>query len=1280
MEVNPQKKPEFLSGGGEMGERMRTFDWSKTPLGEPEQWEQSLKTCVRIMLTSSQPIWIGWGSELIKLYNDPYKAIVGGKHPEALGQPAAVVWREIWKDIEPMLRRVMEKNEGTYVERQLLIMERNGYPEETYYTFSYTPVPGDKGGTAGMLCANTDDTSLVLSERQLAALTDLGKHLLNAANDAEVYQKAMEVFEQHRKDFPFAAFYGVSDEGNLLIRRERIPDSLPEAFVGIRINPALQQEVLHEWKEVLQTGKAVVVENLRDRYGALPAGPWQDSPGKALILPISQAHLKVPLALLLIGINPYRQLDAKYQRFFQLIADQIATAITNVRALDEERKRAAELEELDKTKTAFFSNISHEFRTPLTLMLGPLEELMAAKDGHLNDDERHRIETTHRNALRLLKLVNTLLDFSRLASGRQKAVYTPVDLPVYTKNVASNFQSIIEKAGLELHIATETFPEPVYVDRTMWEKIVFNLLSNAFKYTLKGSISLSLSLREKQAVLEVLDTGVGIPAKEIPHMFERFHRVQNTAGRTYEGTGIGLSLVKELVSLHGGTISVQSTEGEGSLFRVSIPVEKKHLPVGQIIDNAAYNEDILSDIYVKEVSVLLEDNPAENHSSGVLLPGTAKKQPTVLVVDDNADMRDHIQTLLRKTYHVITAKNGREALDLLPSVNPALILSDIMMPVMDGIQLLKEIKDNPQTAQLPVILLTARAGEESKIEGYETGADDYLVKPFSSKELLARISSQLKIASTRKHIEQQLKNLFSQAPTGIYVLRGPQFVVEIANARVLAIWGKKASEIVGKPIFEAIPEAAGQGFEQMMEDVYHNGTPCLVNEIPLVLLRRGKIETVYLKFVFEPLREETGVVTGIIGIADEITDLVKARKKIEESEQRFRNLAETLPQLVWVTDEKGNQMYVSSRWKEYTGIEPNNEETWRVIVHPDDLDSTGKAWMNSLTTGKRYKQEVRLKSKTGQYRWHAVNSEPVVENDGRIVKWVGAFTDIHTEKSFAQELESRVESRTRELGEANEALEQKNRELEQMNAELQSFAYVSSHDLQEPLRKIQTFSSRILEIEKNLSETGKNYFSRMQNAAYRMQVLIDDLLAFSRISSTERKFEHLSLSLIIDEVKTEFHEVIQEKNAIIEYNEVCEAHISPFQFRQLMQNLIGNSLKFTMPERPPHIIIKSEIVEGHLLEHDKLAPNKKYCCITVSDNGIGFEQRFSNRIFEVFQRLHGRDKYEGTGIGLAIVKKIVENHNGVISATGVLNEGATFTIYIPHVEVAGRGSTVSEGR
>ena len=234
------------------------------------------------------------------------------------------------------------------------------------------------------------------------------------------------------------------------------------------------------------------------------------------------------------------------------------------------------------------------------------------------------------------------------------------------------------------------------------------------------------------------------------------------------------------------------------------------------------------------------------------------------------------------------------------------------------------------------------------------------------------------------------------------------------------------------------------------------------------------------------------------------------------------------------------------------------------------------------------------------------------------------------------------------------------------NKELLAFTYISSHDLQEPLRKIQTFVTIILENEnKNLSEKGKYNFERMRLAAGRMQQLIDDLLAFSRINSSDHKFENTDLNLIIKEVKNELRDTIQEKNAIIEAGELGFANIIAFQFRQLLYNLVSNALKFSNPGIPSHIIIKSRIVKGSELNDQHFSPEKNYCHITVKDNGIGFEPHFSERIFGVFQKLHSKEVYEGTGIGLAIVKKIVDNHNGIITATGKLNKGATFDIYIP---------------
>jgi CheY-like chemotaxis protein/anti-sigma regulatory factor (Ser/Thr protein kinase) len=349
-------------------------------------------------------------------------------------------------------------------------------------------------------------------------------------------------------------------------------------------------------------------------------------------------------------------------------------------------------------------------------------------------------------------------------------------------------------------VKADSIIQPVYIDKQMWEKIVFNLLSNAFKYTLDGSITLRLFADNENAILEVEDTGVGIPKKDLPHMFERFHRVENVVGRTYEGTGIGLSLIKELVQLHAGTIGVKSKEGKGSTFTVKIPFGKEHLPAGQTYETPAELEEVISDAYIEEATSLLANKGTKINDTGQLAKELFKDTSTVLVVDDNADMRQHIQSLLAKHFNVITAVNGLEALHKIRSEKPSLVVSDIMMPIMDGIQLLKAIKEDKEHGSMPIILLTARAGEESKIEGYQTGADDYLVKPFSSKELVARVKAQIKIVKKRNAVENQLHNLFEQAPTAIVIFDGPEAIFELANKRALEIIGRTKEEVIGRKL------------------------------------------------------------------------------------------------------------------------------------------------------------------------------------------------------------------------------------------------------------------------------------------------------------------------------------------------------------------------------------------------------------------------------------------------------------------------------------------------
>ena len=368
-----------------------------------------------------------------------------------------------------------------------------------------------------------------------------------------------------------------------------------------------------------------------------------------------------------------------------------------------------------------------------------------------------------------------------------------------------------------------------------------------------------------------------------------------------------------------------------------------------------------------------------------------------------------------------------------------------------------------------------------------------------------------------------------------------------------------------------------------------------------------------------------------------------------------------MPQHIWTSDPLGNLNYFNQSVFDYSGLtlEQIIKGGWLQIVHTDDRDENIRTWMESVSTGNDFLLEHRFRRYDGEYRWQLSRAIPQKDEQGKITMWVGSSTDIQDQKMFTNELEKQVSERTRELN-------QKNMDLEKMNKELQSFAYISSHDLQEPLRKIQTFASQISEKEsKNLSDSGRDKFQRMQNAANRMQTLIQDLLAYSRTNTQERKFEITDLTKIFEEVMEDLKEELQQKQAIVEMGEMCEVKVIPFQFRQLMFNLISNSLKFSNEKHAPHIKIKNKIAKGAKFNNEKLSKEISYCHIRVTDNGIGFEQEYSKKIFELFQRLHEKDRYSGTGIGLAIVKKIVENHNGIITAKGELNRGATFDIYIP---------------
>ena len=820
---------DFLAGGGEMGERMRAFDWTKTALGPPQHWPQSLKTAVRIMLTSRQPFWLGWGPDLTYLYNDPYKSIIGGKHPEALGQPFRIVWREIWDIVGPKADAVIHQNEGTYVEAEMLIMERHGYPEETYYTYSYSPVPNDEGGPGGLICANTDDTRRVIGERQIATIKDLATGTANSGDRLHACELSLTALASNPKDLPFAliALASQGERGATCVASagaERLRD-------------------LARWPidDVLRTAQVSVVA-LENDGDTLPHGAWPRPPAHAALVPIMGRARNAPIGVFIAGLNCFRRFDENYRDFLNLIAGQIGAAIAAAESAEAERRRTENLVQLDKAKTAFFSNVSHELRTPLTLMLGPIETLLG--DQSLPRGLRTETQLAQRNALRLLKLVNSLLDFSRIEAGRTQASYEETDLAALTRDLASTFRSAMERGGLQFAVDCDASLAPVHVDREMWEKIVLNLLSNAFKFTLEGRVNVRLHREGAHAVLEVSDTGVGVPAGKLPQLFDRFHRVENTQARTHEGTGIGLALVKELVNFHGGEIGVESEVDQGSTFTVRIPFGTAHLAPDRIkAARSLASTAVGAAAYVEEVQRWLPDAKPDAHEE---LPGLwPGAQPVtfggrILLADDNADMRDYVSRLLRPGYEVTAVTDGQAALAAARHEPPDLILSDVMMPKLDGFELLKAVREDSRLASIPVILLSARAGEEATVEGIKAGADDYLVKPFSARELLARVAGTLALARTRRELneklrvsEERFRAVQDASPDGFVVLEALRdehaaiidFRWLYMNDATARLAGRSRESFIGRRLLDVHPGNRATGLFDRYCHVTETGEP-----------------------------------------------------------------------------------------------------------------------------------------------------------------------------------------------------------------------------------------------------------------------------------------------------------------------------------------------------------------------------------------------------------------------------------------------------------------------
>ncbi|MBI3891329.1 MAG: response regulator [Candidatus Wallbacteria bacterium] len=646
----------------------------------------------------------------------------------------------------------------------------------------------------------------------------------------------------------------------------------------------------------------------------------------------------------------------------------------------------AQLVQAEAFKDEFLANVSHELRTPLTLILAPVESLIAGQTGPIAPPQREILNTVYNNSVRLLQMVNGLLDFSKFQAGRIQVQREPTRIGELTRSIFSDFEPLFRQKGLKGRLEQPDADTLVEMDRYLYERIVFNLLSNATKFTpAGGAITVSVGVSDSRLALSVVDTGVGIAESEQAHLFQKFRQVDGSTARRFEGTGLGLALVKEFAHLLGGTVSVRSAAGQGSTFRVDClaPPALKTTEIGPQAQRRPALQPIVGDELPDRAAQVLDSRLAR-----------------LLVAEDNRDLAAYIASLLYELCEIRIARDGEEAWELARDWRPDMVLSDVMMPRRDGLSLCRALKDDPGTCDIPVVLLTALTQRDSLMKGWEAGADDYLFKPFHPIELKARVRSMLAAVQARKMLES----------------------VRAQN---------------------------------------------------MVALKRS-------------------------------------------------------------------------------------------------------------------------------------------------------------------------------------------------NTDLQQFAYAASHDLRDPLRKIQAFGELLKEeYGPQLTAEAVGYIDRMRSAAVRMDVLISNLLALSRLTTHALPFEAVDLEKTAREVVSDLDESIRQSGATVELCPMPTIEAEPTQMRQLLQNLIGNALKFHRPGENPVVRVSARILEDPISMQSGTAGAGPVCEISVQDNGIGFDEKYLDRIFNVFERLHPRNQYEGTGVGLAICRKIADRHSGNITARSKLGEGSTFLLAVP---------------
>ena len=1232
----PKSNISFLSGGGEMGELIRQKDWRKTPVGIPEKWPQSLRTALSIVLNSKFPMFLFWGPELICFYNDAYRPSLGnnGKHPDILGGRAEDYWAEIWTRIKPNIDQVLAGGEPIWREDQLYSMNINGKMEDFYWTFCYSAVHGESGKPAGVLVTCNETTKKVTALKSAAESLEQLNFALEGGNlgHFDSYPQTGQL-----KWSPKAkAFFGVSPDAevNLETYKQVIhPDDFERAKTNM-LN-ALKRESGGEYENEL---RAVSLIDGKIRWLNIKGKVQYDAQGIAqrvsgVIQDVTQS-------------KESEHILKESEERFHTLADNIAQLVW----ISDE-----------KGKVYWYNQRWYDYTDITVEEMRGEERFKVIHPNHLErvlKNRQHSLDVGER-------LEDTFL--LRGKDGQYRwflSCITPI------KNADGK---IVRWVGT----ATDITDQNALIEKlnetvnklNLYEKVVVNIkeavmITEAEPFNLPGPRIVYVN--------DAFCTITGYTPEEVIGKTPRILQGPKTDRKELD------KIRKALENWEPVRVEVINYKKDGTEFYVEFEIVPVANEKGWFTHWVSMQRNVterkLAEQQIRESQELLRRTKEQLELTFANVPAAIflynHKKEILFSNEKTAHLLgyDTIEALLAEKYYDVLMQKAGENYDVknendapfssenLPSEN-ALKLGQAGEAVFSmekksgGAKMWLLNKSAPildENGEVAMVLTTS-----TDITVQKTAEEKLRSSEENFRQLSDLMPEKILRTDSDGNVIYYNKSWLDYTGLSYEALKNWGWAQTIHPDDIEELTRSWTHSVITGDRFEMefrILNTAGQyRWHLARTSTIKDAEGTIKNWIGVT------IDIEQQKSFTQQLAQQVEARTNELRTANEM--LVEQNELLTASENFNRSLTEVSPTMVYIHDiEKNKPIFLNNTYLNFVGynwdkVMELNSKFISTVIHPDDLAFCNELLNKVIKSKEGAVFEGNFRRKNAYGAWVPfLNRLTAFKRNSKneVTQIIGVAIDIS------------------DLKKAENFLQQKNKDLENMNKELQSFAYISSHDLQEPLRKIQTFANRIVEKEySNLSDTGKGYFKRMEDAASRMRTLIDDLLAYSRTNMQERKFEKAHLADIVEEVRLEFAEELEKKQAIFEATNLCECNVIPFQMRQLTHNLISNAIKFANPNHPPHIKIKSEIAKGIKFQNEKLEPEKEYCHIHITDNGIGFDQQYSEKIFEVFQRLHGKEKYSGTGIGLSIVKKIVDNHYGIITAKGALGKGATFDIYIP---------------